>query len=649
MDIKRSNLVPHVVQRRRADLEQWMGWETPFPNREAIERQYTMSGKYASLFENIREYCQESVSTGGTGQQQRARYWAAIAILRCALSSPAAAEAMLDKRKARREEDSSADVEESDEFFRDQILDSVDEDQPADYVPTAAMDDPAASLSTDEVRRLDGFLRAARALSGPGPDHKVAAAIDTVDNLLKDGYRPIVYCRFIDTAEYVADQLQDALGRKHPGLQVASVTGGDGGSEQRRERIDILAENPVRVLVATDCLSEGINLQHHFDAVVHYDLPWNPNRLEQREGRIDRYGQQRTTIKTVLLYGADNEVDLVVLDVLIRKARTIRGQLGISVPVPVESQQVIQAVVDSVLLRKSQRSQQLRLDLTDPRVSSIHEQMDRDADRESKTRAYFAQRGIKPGEVERELQEMEPALGSAADIRQFMANAVQRFGGTLRENRRKGVFELDPGDLAPDMKLRSNISADFPVKVTFDDPTPDGITTLGRNHPFVAAVSDQVIRRALTSGDRQFSRSGAIYTDTVGVRTAVAILRVRYLLEEDESLQFAEEVAVAAFRRAADGGIEWVRPFQEEGLRLLRDARVTANMQDTEKQRQVTWALKALQQHGFEDIVGDRVGALEASHARLRSVLKARPLTVTPHEPPDILGCYVLVPSGGTR
>jgi SNF2 family DNA or RNA helicase len=49
------------------------------------------------------------------------------------------------------------------------------------------------------------------------------------------------------------------------------------------------------VLVATDCLSEGINLQEHFDAVVHYDLSWNPTRHEQREGRVDRFGQESPT------------------------------------------------------------------------------------------------------------------------------------------------------------------------------------------------------------------------------------------------------------------------------------------------------------------------------------------------------------------
>ena len=62
------------------------------------------------------------------------------------------------------------------------------------------------------------------------------------------------------------------------------------GDDERRAKIEEISADRPRTLVATDCLSEGINLQNKFSAVVHYDLPWNPNRLEQREGRVDRYG-----------------------------------------------------------------------------------------------------------------------------------------------------------------------------------------------------------------------------------------------------------------------------------------------------------------------------------------------------------------------
>jgi len=65
--------------------------------------------------------------------------------------------------------------------------------------------------------------------------------------------------------------------------------------------------------------------------VIHYDLPWNPNRLEQRKGRVDRFGQSRDEVYAILLYSPENRVDAIVLNVLLRKARDIYRSLGIMV------------------------------------------------------------------------------------------------------------------------------------------------------------------------------------------------------------------------------------------------------------------------------------------------------------------------------
>ena len=59
--------------------------------------------------------------------------------------------------------------------------------------------------------------------------------------------------------------------------------------------------------------AQGINLQEHFDAVLHYDLAWNPTRHEQREDRADRFGQERPEVRVVTWYGADNPIDGVIL------------------------------------------------------------------------------------------------------------------------------------------------------------------------------------------------------------------------------------------------------------------------------------------------------------------------------------------------
>src|SRR5205823_1010907 len=113
-----------------------------------------------------------------------------------------------------------------------------------------------------------------------------------------------------------------------------------------------LGDYDTRILVATDCLSEGINLQGLFTAVVHYDLSWNPTRHEQREGRVDRFGQKAREVRSTMLYGEDNPVDGAVLQVILRKAESIRKELGILVPMPDNEGKLTQALMNAVLLRK---------------------------------------------------------------------------------------------------------------------------------------------------------------------------------------------------------------------------------------------------------------------------------------------------------
>ena len=202
-EVPRSKLAPHLIQRKRTDLQYWLGVDTPFPERESVERSYQMSADYHRLYQDILTYCREYVSDQGiVEQRQRVRYWAALSILRCALSSPMAARAVLTNRKPSQAGRQNGAV--PDEIFGQQIMDSADEDQATDYVPTAPLSDSDSTLDASEVRRLDTFLRRADALAGPVGDAKIREAAQAISDLLAEGYSPIVYCRFIQTAYYVA-------------------------------------------------------------------------------------------------------------------------------------------------------------------------------------------------------------------------------------------------------------------------------------------------------------------------------------------------------------------------------------------------------------------------------------------------------------
>jgi hypothetical protein len=236
-------------------------------------------------------------------------------------------------------------------------------------------------------------------------------------------------------------------------------------------------------------------------------------------------------------------------------------------------------------------------------------------------------------------------LGNARDIQSFVANGIQRFNGELRPAKQSGVFDIFPGNLERIITERDK-RLKFPMKVSFDGNPRAKVTGLGRNHPIVTALSDSVLARALTDSDVLFARCGAIATDVVNRRTTVVILRLRYLMEEDGRQQFAEEVVAAAFQRV-QGNIEWLEPFQEEALKLLSDAKATANVSNADRSENVKDALAMLQGDWHSPIVSQRVESLKESHARLRNMVKSPRLKVTPHDP-DIIGCYVLVPAGGS-
>jgi hypothetical protein len=167
-----------------------------------------------------------------------------------------------------------------------------------------------------------------------------------VKDLLAGGLHPIVWCRYVATAEYVGDIAAGNWPRRRWYASPAECP--TRSAAPRIEEID--ADQP-RVLVATDCLSEGINLQEKFNAALHYDLPWNPNRLEQREGRVDRYGQPAPKVKAIRFFSPDSPIDGVVIEVLLNKAREIHRALGTHVPVPEESESVTEAVLEALFLR----------------------------------------------------------------------------------------------------------------------------------------------------------------------------------------------------------------------------------------------------------------------------------------------------------
>jgi len=655
-----TKLARHFVQRTRRDIERT--WEDIpcFPVRKSRDLSYELSPAYRTLFDKTYAFCAEIVRTGQRLEERkrRVRYWGALALLRCVMSSPKAALAALESRQNRLGPKETSPLEEEEDLFRGFVFES-DQEQTDDEHPTPPIEEAEINLSNSERQKLRDLSRFAQALLEPGQDTKLEGAIKAIQDLLSEGYHPIVWCRYVATAEYVADELQRPLTNKYPDLQVICITGRQ-ADEERRAYIDNIDATRPRVLVATDCLSEGINLQEKFTAVIHYDLPWNPNRLEQREGRVDRYGQTAKEVKVVRYYGRDNPVDGVVLDVLLKKAHEIHHTLGTYVPVPENSESVMEAVLNALFLRgySQGKTKQLAFDFMPESVTQLHRRWEFDAEREKITRTRFAQRAIKPEEVRRELEAADAVLGDPHAVEDFVRNAAQQLGLTIEPDRTPQVYRVITQELPPELPEAIRFALpkkkDGVWRISFVSPTPEGAEYVGRNHPFVAALARFLLEEALTrkNGEARASRAGVIATRAVNQPTTLLLLRVRYLVKiPSQPDLFSEEVRVMGYTTLDNDNIRWLA--EEDALRLLTQAQPDANIDMTEKRAIFAKALKIFSRldNDIRQRLANRARDLTEAHKRIRQAvrLRVRDLTVEPQEPPDLLGMLVLLPVGGAQ
>ena len=168
----------------------------------------------------------------------------------------------------------------------------------------------------------------------PVVDARFDRLVALIERLLRSGERFCDDERLIVFTEYktTLDYLARRLGQLYPHERVLTLYGAGGPkgmNEQDRENVKAAFNSPtsrVRVLVATDAASEGLNLHRTARYLLHYDCPWNPSRLEQRNGRLDRYGQSRDVF--VHHFVSDADQDLRFLAHVIRKANDIREDLG---------------------------------------------------------------------------------------------------------------------------------------------------------------------------------------------------------------------------------------------------------------------------------------------------------------------------------
>jgi superfamily II DNA or RNA helicase len=455
-----------------------------FPDRNVEPLPVKVVGKERELLNRVASYCAKTAKLAEGADDRDLVSFAMQIIKKRASSSRYALGKTIEQRLSALK--GKEDVEKPSPYE----LRDLQADLPVGDATQARMERKVvqSALPKDEKRRKEEItkLNSLKKLLGelPKKDPKIECLLGALRELLKDpDEKAIVFTEYRDTLDAVWTALQ---GDKQLADTVVVLRGGMSG-HQRAKVQEEFEKQEIRILLATDAASEGLNLQRHCRAVFHIELPWNPNRMEQRNGRVDRYGQERNPQIRYLYYPDSAEDD--VLSRLALKIEQMRKD-QVAVPDMLGVHQGDGTLLDGLTY----------LDGEDPEVKSAAEGLIQGFDKrlaefeENVKPLLLAEAGWeKEGEIIRQnLDRAAKVLGDDAALEGQMKLLL---GPSLRPLDTDGIYSLEtprrfqgPGVAAHYARLtfRRSLAVKAP---------PHDLEFVGTRHPLVLAAAQEARKR----------------------------------------------------------------------------------------------------------------------------------------------------------
>jgi superfamily II DNA or RNA helicase len=657
---EREEVSHYFVQRRRADIKQYIGDEIVFPDRVHLDNdEYTYASIYRDLLGDLINYIKGGIAQARKEEKRKQRYiyWDLLALMRGVMSSPDAGISMLSNKIGKNTNSSDVNVDDVSEkvfTFNDPLKDLQNAD---DVVPEAL-----EAINNSDKHKFRAFIKTLEKIKEEDSDEKVRQALNVVRFSLDNHKNPIVFCQYIQTAEYVGKYIADHLAadKKYKKVVVATVTSRL-ADEERKQKIDDLSKEENHVLVCTDCLSEGVNLQQGFEAVVHYDLPWNPNRMEQRNGRIDRFGQTAKEVLISTMHSQNNPVDDIVLNILYKKQEEIRKRLGVYLPIADNDASLMETIIQKFMETKvTTQTEYIQGSLFDNDPDFLRQeeeeralQLKRMEENEKISHTYFAhnRQQMDPTRLTSTLNEARAIIGGVQDTCDFVVEQLKHAGVNIKEDAPL-CYSFQFLDLPNELrhyfdKVRAKNGL---IRISFASPTPKHYTYIGRNHIFVEDLSRGVVNDSINGGTLAAGRAMVMETEDVKQKVTVLLMRVRSVIRDKQQTDrelVGEEMIFIGYR----GNIEKHDYLTKEECQMLfLEAKASGSLDLlTQKQlltRSIAWINdeKELRSH-TDEIALERAAHLVESFTMYRTYLEAKEYQVVePVLPMDVIAAYVFIP-----
>jgi len=539
----------YVCQRRRRDVVDSFarrGEEKPFPDREQSEEVIDVSEEEERAITAVEELGRKIVNAAREDSEKNRVLagWIQMHFHKRALSSPRALQISLENR-----------LESIDEYIEEQL--DVDPSLSLEEAMLNTMDgNPGDHLSEEEAtfrqdRTLFGELQTQKderdtiqkALNyaknvSPKYDNKLQyLANDLLPDWL-DNSPPtvIVFTRYVDTLEYLEDKLPEYCDKS---FDLFTVHGGDNESK-RREIFRRFRASDAAVLVSTDCIAEGVNLQEACAQVVHYELPWNPNRLEQRNGRVDRFGQEQPLVRLQTLV-MDDTLDAAILETLIEKATQIHRDYGFSPPYFSEGTEVFDLIKNKGMLNNLQEEKQMQLPFYEEEDTE-EDPFGEQAIQRIQEDCFYGQETVDLDRVHERIRATEEKIGSPEKIQAFLDTALSKLGGTIEETGTNGIYKVQLND--PRLTVIEQPDA---FEATFDPERgyeQEEIDVLDLAHPLMQRVIELIKQETFDTEGDYYGRTAAKVNREAQEVTAMIWGLARFVIQSEPTSVVEELIPI---------------------------------------------------------------------------------------------------------
>ena len=633
--IIRQTAQRHVVQRRRQDVEQWLSpvsgqagekLRSQFPQRDQDEITVSPTGQERVVIEEVNRYGEMILENARNAQAriQTLAGWTVLHLHKRGLSSPEALRRSLANRH-RALEQRLAGLIESDAGLPEEVARAnVLDEETGEQFDELEISDRSEKVISGDPETLRAELKALEQLQSlaakvtPAADSKLQHLLrNNLRTMLAQRHKVIIFTRFRDTQDYIAEQIGKSSLYSH--AQVITLHGGM-NEIQRQEAFIRFDQANDAILVATDAISEGVNLQYLASQIIHYELPWNPNRLEQRNGRVDRFGQPEETvvIRTMVM---DDTLDAAILKVLIEKARRIRTDYGFSPPYFGDENNILDFIRTHGLGLHLGPMQLSLFDTLPKQQTPAADPFEEEILDRIRSESFYGQTDLTLGVVEEQIRQVRQAIGSEDEIRRFVLSGLNRLNCSVSDNP-DGTLRIVIQH--PDLQLPA-MGAEIP-RATFDPQVgldhPE-VNVLDLGHPLVRRLLDILKRQAFVadgsspSAQNQYGRTAILLTKDAQEMTALYTLLVRFTTQTQPP-QIIEDLLTIAVPLYGEGSLP------ETETRRLLEAQPAPGTITLEEGREVL--AEAMHRSDLDQLfagaIETRRQALERERQQLRQALQ---------------------------